>query len=304
MLKQVSLRWLTLSAAAIVVVLAAAGTAQADPCVVKESGSVPGTVNLPPEGCHYLSPSEAHMIIDGLAPGTTLIVAPIHGGFLCNDRLGDSVQAGGTDAAMGRSTQADLYHSGGCTIPPPNPSTPSTETFLSSLSFDIRGTGTLSAVHCGLTIRNVAVQTVTQPRTPGNTVQTFATEMTNLSGSVANESTCNLFSSLTVKAGTGQGLANATMGSTTITHLPSGAWQVDSFFDVFYQIDFVGKPGSPLTGLSGSTVNIDPILMQASATNIPSLSEWGMIVLILMLLTAGIVLMLRRRAVRSSAVTT
>jgi hypothetical protein len=30
-------------------------------------------------------------------------------------------------------------------------------------------------------------------------------------------------------------------------------WSVDSFFDVTYRIDFVGAPGGPLAGRSGSS---------------------------------------------------
>ena len=42
------------------------------PCVVPDDGT--GTVTLPPPGCGYLSPSDVHMIIDGLPPGTTIEV--------------------------------------------------------------------------------------------------------------------------------------------------------------------------------------------------------------------------------------
>jgi hypothetical protein len=42
-------------------------------------------------------------------------------------------------------------------------------------------------------------------------------------------------------------------GHTTLTQLPGGNWSVDSFFDITYRIDFVGKAGGPLGGMSGST---------------------------------------------------
>ena len=56
--------------AVIGLALALAGAASADPCVVTDNGS--GTVTLPPAGCEYLSPTDVHMIIDGLPPGTTI----------------------------------------------------------------------------------------------------------------------------------------------------------------------------------------------------------------------------------------
>ena len=38
-----------------------------------------------------------------------------------------------------------------------------------------------------------------------------------------------------------------------MTRLPGDEFIVDSFFDITYQIDFVGAPGGALDGLSGST---------------------------------------------------
>jgi hypothetical protein len=42
-------------------------------------------------------------------------------------------------------------------------------------------------------------------------------------------------------------------GHTTLIRLPNGNWNVDSFFDIEYRIDFVGAPGGPLSGRAGST---------------------------------------------------
>ena len=47
-----------------------------NPCEVVDNGS--GTVDLPPIGCEYLTSDEVHLIIDGLPPGTTIELAPIH----------------------------------------------------------------------------------------------------------------------------------------------------------------------------------------------------------------------------------
>ncbi len=37
-------------------------------------------------------------------------------------------------------------------------------------------------------------------------------------------------------------------GHTTLTDLGGGNWNVDSFFDITYRIDFVGQPRRPLLG--------------------------------------------------------
>jgi hypothetical protein len=42
-------------------------------------------------------------------------------------------------------------------------------------------------------------------------------------------------------------------GVTRLTKRVGSTWEVDSFFDITYRIDFVGAPGGPLAGMSGST---------------------------------------------------
>ncbi len=48
------------------------------------------------------------------------------------------------------------------------------------------------------------------------------------------------------------------MNSTTLTRLGGIGtdFHVDSFFDVSYEIDFVGAPGSILDGMAGTTVDV------------------------------------------------
>ena len=84
-------------------------------------------------------------------------------------------------------------------------------------------------------------------------------------------------------------------GHTTLTRLPSGDFHVDSFFDVTYQIDFVGAPGSILEGLSGSTTATIRMQTEPFQNGIPDLSTWGMILLTLVLL-AILTVSVRRRA--------
>ena len=43
-------------------------------------------------------------------------------------------------------------------------------------------------------------------------------------------------------------------GQTILTELPTGGeYNVESFFDIMYEIDFEGAPGSVLEGMSGLT---------------------------------------------------
>lgn len=92
-------------------------------------------------------------------------------------------------------------------------------------------------------------ETRSSPRTPGDPVQSFDTEMRRLHGQLPVGDPD--FDLLRITAGTDFGLPSP--GHTTLTQLPDGNWAVDSFFDITYRIDFVGAPGGPLAGQSGST---------------------------------------------------
>jgi hypothetical protein len=82
---------LVLAALALALVTGAA-RAQ-NPCNVVDNGT--GTVTLPPAGCEYLSPSQVHLIINGLPAGTTIILQPIHKNFICR-QTGTCNTPGGT----------------------------------------------------------------------------------------------------------------------------------------------------------------------------------------------------------------
>jgi hypothetical protein len=189
-----------------------------NPCIEPDDGT--GTVELPPLDCEYLSPDEVHEIIDGLPPGTTIELKPIHKDFICPT---------GVCGTPGGGLGGEI------------------EVFDSQLVMQLEGTGELADFRRTLRIPTL-VETHTGPRTPGDPVQSFDTEMVSLEGSLVGDPD---FAALTLTAGTGNGLPSP--GHTTLTDLGDGTFQVDSFFDISYQIDFEGAPGGALDGLAGST---------------------------------------------------
>lgn len=121
-----------------------------------------------------------------------------------------------------------------------------TQTWDGVLTLELDGVGTLAGYSRTLFIP-VAADVHDAPRVAFAPVQTFATEMFTLQGQIFGDPD---FDTLSIVAGGGFGLPSP--GSTTLTQ--SGPqWQVDSFFDIEYRIDFVGAPGSVLEGMSGST---------------------------------------------------
>jgi hypothetical protein len=185
------------------------------PCEVPDNGS--GTVDLPPMGCGYLSPQDVHMIIDGLPVGTTVRVGAEHTKFFGVMRRSDPATGG------------------------------EIEQFNSLLLLDLQGTGMLNGFSRFVSIQ-VQCETRVGPRMAGDPVQSFDTEMLQAMGQIVGDPDFDL---LRVSAGSGFGLPSP--GHTTLRLLPSGNWNVDSFFDITYRIDFIGTPGGPLSGRSGST---------------------------------------------------
>jgi len=185
-------------------------------CIAPDNGK--GTVALPSPGCPYDHEEQKMLIIDGLPPGTTIEIAgPVQEFSNVVSRPGGSL--GGEQT-----------------------------TFNALLVMDMMGTGELRGFTRHIQMP-LTCEMHTGPRMPGQPVQSFDTDMFRVQGQLSIGDPD--FDLLRITAGTGFGMPSP--GHTTLTRLPDGNWAVDSFFDITYRIDFVGAPGGPLSGMSGST---------------------------------------------------
>lgn len=211
------------------------------PCVIPDNGT--GTADLPPDGCGYVSPNDLHMMIDGLPAGTEIHLAADHTRFFNVERT-----PGGT---LGGEI----------------------EIFDSELHLHLQGTGELGDYQRDLIVP-VACEVHTGPRTPGDPIQQFPNAMMKLQGGLTGDPD---FETLQFTAGDDFGMPSP--GQTTLslvggTTVVPGAtnWNVDSFFDIEYEIDFVGAPGGPLDGLSGSTTRTIRMQTGQAAASTPDVT--------------------------------
>ena len=194
----------------------AGGVAPANPCIAEDDGA--GSVALPPEACSFRSPQDTFEIIDGLPPGTTIELEPILRGV--DVQL---VEAGGGLGGLRTTLGATLV-------------------------LRATGNGALAGFERILHLDPIAAEIHSAPSTPFDPVQSFDTDLFQLQGAFVGDPD---FASFQMIAGTAFGLPS--FGHVTLTERGDGTFHVDSFFDVQYQLSFVGAPGGALDGLAGTT---------------------------------------------------
>ncbi|MFH1142936.1 MAG: FlgD immunoglobulin-like domain containing protein [Candidatus Eisenbacteria bacterium] len=182
-------------------------------CELPDNGA--GTIDLPPDCPHgYIGQMS---IVNGLPPGTTIESDAVLRNFF------NVVRTPG--GSLGGEIQ----------------------TWQAQLEMAMTGTGTLAGYSRFIVI-GVQGETHSAPNVPWQPVQSFDFDLVQMFGQVLGDPDFDL---LRVTAGANYGLPSP--GHTTLTQLPGGDWAVDSFFDITYRIDFIGAPGGPLAGMSGST---------------------------------------------------
>jgi hypothetical protein len=184
-------------------------------CIVPDNGS--GTADHPPScSVGYAGYTE---FADGLPPGSAVGGVANLGGFF----------------ALIQSPGGSL---GGMS-----------ETWQATLVMQLIGTGAMAGYNRTVNMPISAGNTHSAPRVPFAPVQSFNTDLFALQGQLPFPDPD--FDLLRITAGTGFGMPSP--GHTTFAS-SGGGWAVDSFFDITYRIDFVGKAGGTFGGMSGSTV--------------------------------------------------
>lgn len=202
----------------------------ANPCVYPANPD--GTVHLPPGGCAYRSPTGQPMqIIDGLPVGSPVNIAFSDTNFQCSMSI---------NVCSFPTTASDCVDPGGSLGGEKSCAN-------SSLQMNMQGTGVYAGYNRFLSVP-VGLEIHAAPRVPFTPLQTFNTQMFRLFGQITGDPDFDL---LRIVGGTDFGLPSP--GQTALMQLPGGSWEVDSFFDITYRIDFVGNPAGPFAGRSGST---------------------------------------------------
>ena len=123
-----------------------------------------------------------------------------------------------------------------------------TQTCNTQVQVHLRGTGPLAG-YDAMKFIPLVIQIDSAPRPYFAPFQSFDTRLIMVQGQIPPGDPD--FDLLRITGGDMFGMPSP--GHTTLTQLPGGQFSVDSFFDITYRVDFVGHPGGPFTGMSGST---------------------------------------------------
>jgi hypothetical protein len=143
-----------------------------------------------------------------------------------------------------------------------------------SLQLAMMGTGTLAGFN-RLIVVPVICENHWAARTPGDAVQSFVQDFQRIEGAIFGDPD---FDELVIFGGsTAFGVPSP--GQTVLTRLgpPGSDFEVDSFFDITYQISFVGAAGSVLQDLGGKTDRTDRFEMCNGGTVQIEASSWGQV---------------------------
>jgi hypothetical protein len=211
--------------AALIAIALLAAPAAAAVVIAPDNGF--GTATIPPTGETYFGGQM--QIINGLPPGSTIdIDNPLYHNF---------------------STVTDFENPAG----PLNYADGNFSDFAAQLTLPMQGTGAFSTYTRTVAISLPLTGQLMQfsGRVTNAPLQIIPADLRRLTGQLPPGDPD--FDLLRVTAGTDFGLPSP--GVTTLEDL-GATYNVHSFFDVTYRIDFVGRAGGPFGGMSGSTTGI------------------------------------------------
>ncbi len=127
------------------------------------------------------------------------------------------------------------------------------------------GTGSLAGFN-RILFPNLSCLLYTAPRIPGTPIQTFITDFETGSAMIFGDPDFCTF-----ELRIGDTFTLPSPGQTTFTRLggPGSNFNIDSFFDLTYEIEFVGCPGSLLEGFGGITQDTTRIQAGAPLASMP-----------------------------------